>query len=246
MLSPYLKRILIDILLFIAFALGLFYAYKVFLDFLISLFHFEGTRNISSIAYCIQRVLHIFTPLVMLTVFKKFSKIKIFKVIFFVTGCCYLLSNTWVINYMINNSPMDLIYGSIPKWFATGELADVMAKSWGSLYVFQYNNAMVFNYLIWDSYDLWAILFSTIQGVLYIQLALQLDTSRGKVMKKLLKILILSVVLPWIYNIVVRKYWIFSASWAQKNILLIFESVFMFAALNIAATSRNFWHDILW
>ena len=98
MLSPYLKRILIDIILFIAFGLGLFYAYKVFLDFLISLFHFDGTRNISSIAYCIQRMLHIFLPLVMLTVFKKISKIKIFKAMFFSIGCCYLLANTWVIN----------------------------------------------------------------------------------------------------------------------------------------------------
>ncbi len=245
-LSPYLKRIIIDIFLFIAFGLGFFYAYKVFIDFLISLFHFSGTRNIPSIAYCIQRALHILIPLVMLTAFKNFSKIKLFKVIFFVIGCCYLLANTWIINYMIDNSFMDLVYGSIPRWFASGDFDKIITDSWKNLYIFQYNKAMVFNYLIWDSYDLWGILFSTIQGILYIRLSFDLDTSRPNVLRKILMIFVLSVAFPWIYNIVVLKNLIFSAAWAQKNILLIFELFFVFIALNIAASSRNFWHDVLW
>ena len=245
-LSPYLKRIIIDILLFVAFAFGFFYTYNVFLDFLISLFHFEGTRNIPSIAYCIQRSLYILIPIVMLTVSKNFSKIKLFKGIFFVIGCCYLIANTWIINYMLNNSFMDLVYASIPRWFASGELGQVIEDSWNNLYLFQYNNAMVFNYLIWDSYDLWAILFSTIQGILYIRLSIDLDTSRPRVLRKLLVILLLSVAFPLIYNIVVQKNWIFSSAWAQKNIMIVFESFFIFVALNIAATSRNFWHDVLW
>ena len=222
-LSPYLKRIIIDILLFVAFAFGFFYTYNVFLDFLISLFHFEGTRNIPSIAYCIQRSLYILIPIVMLTVSKNFSKIKLFKGIFFVIGCCYLIANTWIINYMLNNSFMDLVYASIPRWFASGELGQVIEDSWNNLYLFQYNNAMVFNYLIWDSYDLWAILFSTIQGILYIRLSIDLDTSRPRVLRKLLVILLLSVAFPLIYNIVVQKNWIFSSAWAQNNIMIVFE-----------------------
>lgn len=245
-LSPYLKRIVIDIFLFIAFLFGFFYTYNVFLDFLISLFHFEGTRNIPSIAYCIQRSLHILIPIIMLTVFKNFSKIKLFKVVFFIIGCCFFVANTWIINYMFDNSFMDLIYGSIPRWFVSGELEQVVKDSWNNLYLYQYNNAMVFNYLIWDSYDLWGILFSIIQGILYIRLSFDLDTSRPKVLRKLLMILLLTITFPWIYNIVVQKKLIFSSAWAQKNIMLVFESFFIFVALNIAATSRNFWHDVLW
>ncbi len=246
MLSPYLKRIIIDALLLIAFGLGIFYAYKVFIDFLISLFHFEGTRNLSSIAYCIQRTLLIIVPIIMLTISKKISKIKIFKTIYMIIGICYLLANTWIINYMIDNSPMDLIYGSIPKWFANGEFGEIMTSSWNNLCAYQYNNAMVFNYLIWDSYDLFGVVFSTILGILYIKLSLDFDTSRSKVMKKFTHITILSLALPLLYNILVSKNLFMSASWMSRNILLVFESFFILGALNLAASSRNFWHDVLW
>ncbi len=246
MLSPYLKRIIIDVFLFAAFAMGLFYAYKVFLDFLISLFHFEGTRNIPSIMYCIQRTLHILTPLIMLTNVNKVEKIKVFKAIFFAIGICYLLGNTWVIYYMVNNSPIDLIYGSIPRWFATGEFGNTITNAWNNLYAFQYNNAMVFNYLIWDSYDLFGILFSTIQGILYIKLAMVIDSSRTEVLKKIILISVLSLVIPWLYNVLILKRLIFSSSWSNRNLLLILESVFIIVSLKIAATSRSFWQDVLW
>ena len=246
MLSPYLKRIVIDALLLIAFVLGIFYAYKVFIDFLISLFHFEGTINLSSIAYCVQRALLIIVPIIMLTMSKSISKIKIFKCIYMIVGICYLLGNTWVIYYVINNSPMDLIYGSIPKWFGSGKFGEIMTTSWGNMYVFQYNNAMVFNYLVWDSYDLFGVVFSTIQGILYIKLSLDMDTSRAKVMKLFFKTTVLSLALPLLYNILVQKRVFMTTSWMSRNILLAFESLFVLGALQLAASSRNFWHDVLW
>lgn len=246
MLSPYLKRIIIDAMIFVAFALGLFYAYKVFLDFLISLFHFEGTRNLSSIAYCIYRILYILIPPIMLTISRKISKMTIFKSMFMAMGICYLVSNTWIINYMIENNPMDLIYGSIPKWFSNGEFGEIVTNSWNNLYSYQYNKAMVFNYLIWDSYDLFGVLFSTIQGILYIQLSLILDTNRVRIMRKYTLIVVLSIIIPLFYNMLIRAQWFYSGSWMNRNILMIFESVFILIALNLAASSRNFWHDILW
>lgn len=246
MLSPYLKRIIIDAVLMIALGMGLFYAHKVFLDFLISLFHFDGTRNLSSIAYCLYRSLYILIPFIMLTVSKNMSKMAVFKSIFMAIGICFLVSNTWIIYYIINNNPMDLIYGSIPKWFSNGELGEIMTSSWNNLYLYQYNNAMVFNYLVWDSYDLFGVIFSTIQGILYIQLSLDLDTSRVRVMKKYTLIVVLTIIIPWLYNILVRGQWIYSSAWLGKNILMVFETILILVALNIAATSRNFWHDVLW
>ena len=251
MLSPYLKRIAIDVFLFIALGLGIFYIYKVFLDFLISLFHFDmggnlSTVNISSLAYCFQRVTYIFLPLVMLTVINRFSKLKLFKVLFFIIGVCYLLGNSWIIYYAIDNPAINLIYGSIPKWFWSGDIEAIARASWESLVLYQYERAMVFNYLIWDSYDLFGVLFSTVQGILYIQLSLILDTSRGRVLRKMILIAVLTILLPFIYNICVRKIWIVSGTWLNKNILLFFETLFMMVALNLAATSRNFWHDVLW
>ncbi len=246
MLSPYLKRIVIDALLFVAFGMGVFYVYKVFLDFLISLFHFEGTRNLSSIAYCAYRALYILIPLIMLTISKKISKMSVFKSIFMVIGICYLVSNTWIINYMIDNNPIDLLYGSIPKWFSKGELGEIMTSSWDKMHLYQFDNAMVFNYLVWDTYDLFGVLFSIIQGVLYIQLSLILDTSRLRIMRKFTLIVVLSILIPLLYNMFIRGQWFYSSTWLNKNILMIFENVFILVALNLAASSRNFWHDVLW
>ena len=249
MLSPYLKRIVIDVLLAIALILGLFYTYKVFIDFLISLFHFEGTMgtlNIASISYCIQRTLFIIVPIVMLTVPKKFMKMKVLKAIFYTIGITYLLGNTWVVYYALNNQPLDLLYGSIPVWFQYGRIGILAENAWNNLVSYQFNNALVFNYLIWDSYDLFGVIFSTIQGILYIRLAKDLDTSRKIVMKNITLVSLLSLVLPWIYNIVVRKRYIFTNDWANRNILLIFELFLIVIALNFAASSRSYWHDVIW
>ena len=147
---------------------------------------------------------------------------------------------------MIDNNPMDLLYGSIPKWLAKGELGEIVTSSWNSMCVYQYNKAMVFNYLIWDSYDLFGVLFSTIQGILYIQLSLILDTSRVRVMRKYTLIVVLTILLPLLYNILIRSQWFYSGTWLNKNILIIFETIFVLTALNLAASSRNFWHDVLW
>lgn len=249
MLSPYLKRIVIDVLLATALILGLFYAYKVFIDFLISLFHFEGTMgtlNIASISYCIQRTLFIIIPMVMLTVLKNFPKMKIFKAMFYTIGITYLLGNTWIIYYVLNNSPADLFYGSIPVWFQYGRIGMLAENAWNNLVSYQFSNALVFNYLIWDSYDLFGVIFSTIQGILYIRLAKVLDTSRKIVMKNIILVSVLSFVFPWAYNIVIRKRFIFTNDWANRNILLIFESLFIVVALKFAASSRSFWHDVIW
>lgn len=249
MLSPYLKRIVIDVLLAIALILGLFYAYKVFIDFLISLFHFEGTMgtlNVTSISYCIQRTFFIVVPMIMLTVLKNFQKMKVLKAIFYTIGITYLLGNAWVIYYALNNSPADLLYGSIPVWFQFGRTGILAQNAWNNLVSYQFNNALVFNYLIWDSYDLFGVIFSTIQGILYIRLAKDLDTSRKIVIKNIILVSVLSLVLPWIYNIVVRKRFIFTNDWANRNILLIFESFFIVIALKLAASSRSFWHDVIW
>ena len=247
MLSPYLKRIMIDALLLVAFGFGIFYAYKVFIDFLISLFHFEGTRNLSSIAYCIYRTLFIIVPIVMLSMSRKISKMKVFKVLFMSIGICFLLGNSWIVYYLVEgSSPMDLLYGSVPKWFWLGESGVKFKRAWEALCLFQYDKALVFNYLIWDSYDLFNVVFSTIQGILYIQLSLSLDTSRKRVMKKITQIFALSFILPIIYNMICRKAFFASGTWMNKNILVMFESALILVSLNLAASSRSFWHDVLW
>lgn len=246
MLSPYLRRIMIDALLVIALILGGLYVYQIFIDFLISLFHFDGTVNVSSIAYCVQRTLFILLPLIMLTAVNKLPKLKILQGMFFLMGVCYILANSWVIYYATENNPMNLLYGSVPKIFYRGQFGETAKAAWESLVKYQYDRAMVFNYLVWDSYDLWAVIFSTVIGIMYIRFALILDTGRKKILKEYLKINILLVVLPFIYNMLIRQRWMVSGTWATRNIYLIFGAFFVYAALVMASTQRSFWHDVLW
>lgn len=251
MFSPYLRRIIIDVLLAVAFALGVFYIDKVFLDFLISLFHFsfQDTKlNLSSLAYCIMRSVFIFIPLIMLTVrFKKVPKNTVLKILFITIGVCYLVANTWIVYFVLDgNSLMTLLRASVPSWIGGPEFRQATNMAVNALKAYQSNGAYVFNYLVWDSYDLFAILFSTIQGVLYIKFGLGLEERKKIVLKKYIVISVLSLVIPFVYNIVVRGNLMVSSTWLERNALLIFESLFVIIAMYLASSSRHFWEDILW
>ena len=251
MFSPYLRRILIDVLLAVAVAMGVFYVHKVFLDFLISLFHFnfQDTKvNLSSLAYCIMRSVFIFIPLIMLTVrFKKVPKNTVLKIMFITIGVCYLVANTWIVYFVLDgNSPMILLRASVPSWIGGDEFMQATTKALDTLKSYQSNGAYVFNYLVWDSHDLYAILFSLVQGVLYINFGLGLEGRKKTVLKKYIVISLLSLIIPFAYNIIIRGNLIVSPTWMERNALLIFESVFMIIAMYLASSSRHFWDDILW
>ncbi len=247
MFSPYLKRILIDICLVFSFVLGALFFNKSFIDFLISLFHFGGGKvNPSSLAYCIHRFLVVFLPLIMLTTKTPLmNKNKLIRTVLYIIAGCYFIANTWIFFYMINNPISDLFISSIPVWFVKGDFKEVVDAATRSCYLFQYNNAFVFNYLTWDSYDLFGVLFSLLQGFLYVNLARNIHHHKDIVLRNYLIIIILSAVLPELYGLLVKGRWLFTNSWGQRNMMLIFSSVFVFISMKLASSARVFWNDIL-
>ena len=82
MFSPYLRKIVVDILLFVALVLAIYYCKQDFIDFLISLFHFGDKVNLSSLSYIAQRACLVLVPLIMLTNNKGTPKRKILKILF--------------------------------------------------------------------------------------------------------------------------------------------------------------------
>lgn len=246
MYSPYLKRIIIDICLAVALVLGVVYTYMVFLDFLISLFYFGYTVNLASLAYCIQRIILILLPLVMLTLWKSVPKIKLYKALFFIIGICYFVGNSWIFYYMAEYNPMDILYASIPQWFLKGDFLEKVMYAYSKVYRFQHDNAFAFNYIIWDSHNLFGVLFSCIQGYLYIDLALNVDGKRKDVVKKYAIINLVSLVVPLLYNLIVKARFGCTGDWITRNIILLFESLFIFMALRMASSSLNFWDDVMW
>lgn len=245
MFSPFLRRIVIDVSLFAAFALGLFYCKQDFLDFLISLFHFGDKVNLSSIAYIVQRAVFVFIPLIMLTAKTRIPKYIILKAMFYTIGVCYLLGNTWIIYYLISNSFSgeafaNLWYGSFPVWLSN----DTVKSAVQALYDYQYNNAFVFNYIMWDSYNLFGIIFSTVMAVLYFRFAKRISGHMKKVCRRYLTISLFALITPILYNALFQNVFLFSTLWGTKNIILIFSSVLVYMALLLSSTSRTFWNEL--
>lgn len=246
MFSPYLKRIIIDVCLFLALALGLVFFSKVFIDFLISLFHFDDKVNIPSFMYCIQRFVYALLPLIILTNKMPFQKINVIKALFYILGGCYILGNTWIFYFLPHHSFSNLLTASIPVWFANDTLLQAIEEAHEVCRYYQYEHALVFNYLVWDSYDLFGIIFSFIQGFLLIRMGHLIEDHKANVVRRFMIISILSLAIPLLYGIAVRGRFMFTTEWGQRNILLIFESFFIYIALRIAATTRSFWADILY
>lgn len=256
MLSPYLKRIAIDVLLIMALALGILYFGKVFIDYIISLFHFNEMINISSIVYLIQRFVYAFLPLIILTVKFPFEKIKVLKSLFYITGCCYILGNCWIFYFLPHHSFSTILTASIPVWFADDTLLQSINEAFKICHDFQFNNALVFNYLIWGSYDLFGIIFSLVQGFLFIRMGYLIEDHKSNVVKRFLVLILFSLLVPFIYGFVVRGFFWFTEDssikrcifneWIQRNAFLVFESFFIYFALKLASTTRSFWADILY
>lgn len=246
MFSPFLKKIVIDLSLFVAFMLGLFYCREDFLDFLISLFHFGDKVNLSSIAYIIQRAVFVFIPMIMIATKTKFPKYVIIKGMFIAIGVCYLLGNTWVIYYLAHNgfsgeSFANLWYGSYPAWLSN----DTVEAAKQALYDFQYTNAFVFNYIIWDSYNLFGVIFSFVMSYLYFRFAKRLGGHMRKVCGRYLAVSLFAVITPIAYDAIFQNVFPFSDLWGEKNVLLIFSTVFIYIALRLSSSSRTFWSDII-
>lgn len=246
MLSPFLKKIIIDLSLFVAFLMGLFYCREDFLDFLISLFHFSDKVNLCSLAYIIHRAVFVFVPMIMIATKTKLPKYIIIKIMFIVMGICYFVGNLWIVYYLVHNgfsaeSFANLWYGSYPVWLSN----DTVEAAKQALYDFQYSNAFVFNYIMWDSYNLFGVVFSSIMGYLYLRFAKRLGGHMRKVCKRYLTIALVALLVPIAYNLAFQLNFPFSDLWGEKNVLLIFSTVFVYIALKISSSSRTFWSDIL-
>lgn len=244
MYSSYIKRIVIDVLLFMATAVGLYYLFGTHLDFLISLFHFNSA-NVCSVAYSVMRVLFVLQPLVMLSRQSVIRKTTMLKCSYIIIGVCYLLGNTWLINFLVGRPLQILLTASIPTVFAGGELAESVADSLAFLENFQSANALNFNYLVWDSYDLFAVVFSLVQGILYIYLGLCIEQGRRRVVRIYAITFALALLLPLAYTFGVRL----SAPtslWSTKNLFVLTEQFIVLIALFLAMETRSLWIDTVW
>lgn len=221
-----LKRILIDACFAIAIVFNIYYLATTHFSFMLSLFHYK-MFNIPAISYTLMRFLYILLPVFLLVPEVSMEKVKRIKYSFYAMGLFYLLGNTWIIYFLIDN-PASM-------------LSDTEA-----LHNYLQLAALNFDYLVWDSYDLYGILFSTIEAALFFVLGYYIDKRRRKSVQLYWLTLVCSVLLPVIYVFLLSDAGSFSSMWLQKNTVLFTSGIFLGAGLSIASTSHSLWGDVIW
>lgn len=217
-----IKWPLINILIFGALVFGGVYIYQVFAPFLLSLFYYLKL-NIPSIAYIFLRSVNLLCPLLLFTIAAtKSNTAKCLRMVFNITGICYLLGNTWVIYFLVLGNPVSALLDVTQLTFV------------------QRSEALVLNYLMWNCFSLWNILFSTVQGILYLLMARQIMYSRRKTLRIGGIICIISVVVPIICGVTnpsLQNY----VSWIRNNVFFLLSQISIYTAMLVAGTNRKDW-----
>ena len=228
MFQENLKRIIIDMCIVFAILLSIYYLATTHVEFMISLFHFQMI-NVSAISYTLMRSLYLLLPLLLLVPQSRHGipKIKKLKWVFYLFGIFYILGTTWAIHYLIDN-PISS--------FADFDFTHDYLQS----------NALVFDYLVWDTYDLWGVLFSFIQATVYFLIGHYISKSKTKTVILFWISLILSILLPFIYVYLLSGRDAFTSMWLQKNVVLFASGLLTASALTIARNSSGLWGDVVW
>lgn len=220
-----IKQPLIKICIIAAIVFGAIYVKDVFFDFILSLVYYIKF-NAPSIAYLILRIITILCPLILLTpLSKKIKRVSKFRVIFFITGVCYLFGNTWIV-YFLAKEPASALF-------------DI-----NQLVAVQRGDALVLNYLVWNCFTLWSVLFSTVQGILYLFLSKKIMGHRKPALLLWGIILLISFCLPILYSLLdsTANY----IDWMRKDIYILLSQLFVYIALLLAGTDRYDWSEFLW
>lgn len=225
MFETKVKEFMIYLCLFIALMLNLYYLSNTHFEFMLSLSHFR-MFNVSALSYTFMRLIYAFLPLFLLIKEYHWKKCNVLRTVFYAMGILYFLGSSWVI-YLMADGKISLL-NNLPE-----------------LRAYLSSKALNFDYLVWDTYDLYGILFSLIQGISYILLASFIQ-SRRKISIRLFWLTVAnSIILPFLYVFVISGNGQFSTLWLQKSTFLFLSGVFSGVALTVAGTSRFLWADII-
>lgn len=228
MFQENIKRIIIDMCIVFAILLSIYYLATTHVEFMISYFHFR-LLNVSAISYTLMRCLYLMLPLLLLVPNNRHGlpKIKRLKYLFYAFSILYLLGSTWLIHYLADN-PISS--------FADFEYT----------YSYLQGNALVFDYLVWDVYDPWGVLFSFVQAIIYFLLGHYISKSKTKTVILFWISLALSVLLPFLYIYLISSREFFTSMWLQKNVVLFASGLLIATGLTIARSSSGLWGDVVW
>lgn len=226
MFNNKIRRILVDACFAIAIFFNIYYLFATHIPFMMSLSHFL-MYNISSVSYTIMRFLYILIPVFLLVPPIRGEKIKRIKFSLYLMGILYILGSTWIFYFLADN-PLSLL------------------QDRDATYQYLQAHALNADYLVWDSYDLYGILFSMIEAALYIAAGYFIDKRRRVPVRLYWLTVIMSVLLPFIYVFGISGVGSFTELWLQKNVVIFASGIFTAVGLTLASKSRSVWSDVVW
>lgn len=207
-------------------ALCIYYLATTHFEFMISLFHYMKF-NLSSISYTLLRFFQILLPIFAFVPEKFTDKSRVLQIVLYAIGILYITGSSWIV-YCLAANPVSSL-GNVEFMRQYLQL-----------------NALNFGYLVWDSYDVFAVLFSVIEAALYIACAYSISRVRRRTVVLYVTLTVLSLSLPFLYVYLILGTGEFSTMFLQKNTVLIVSQILMCVGFAVAGTSRRLWETAIW
>lgn len=204
----------------------IYYFTTTHFEFMLSLFHYFKF-NVSSISYTLLRPLQVVFAIVLFVPEKKLNKPKLLKYITLAIGIIYITGSSWII-YFLRDNPLSALKDTT----FTSEYLQL--------------HALNFGYLVWGTYDIYSIIFSILEALIYILLSDCIACKRRKTIVVFWISVFLGMVLPFIYIFAIHGTDNFSYQFLPKNTILFTSQIFMGAGLTVAGSTRQLWKETIW
>lgn len=228
-MEKYAKQSVCTLLMAVSFLFGLVYFLTNHFDFCIQALE-TNHMNLSNIAYILIHLIDVLLLSIMFIIpmRSEFGRIKTVKALFIVLGILHLLTLTWMV-YFLGSNPSGQLLGN---QYTAAFQADT-------------DNAFVYNYVTWDTYNWAGSFFALIYGILCIITGIVFDDNRLKVRFWTVLLPVSRLFLPFIYNVLFQKR-VYSMFWVANNYAVILSLLAFTAAIVLASVNDKAWVEFVW
>lgn len=212
---------------------GFVHLTKFLFDMILSVAFFQKL-NIPSFAFITAHFLMIYIPLFLMSPNSGKPKVLTLKWIFLAISICYVLGCTWVFYYMAENSFLELFT----------EETYMLAS-------YQYDKALMFNYMTWVCFSPLNVIFSLIQAALFFLMSKSITSHKAVFSLFMIISTCFALLIPAIY--VVFRPELLEHSYSARLFDYFLDNLFLFGAqicttiaLFSISLSRRMWETTLW
>lgn len=211
----------------VSFLFGMVYFFTNHFDFCIQAIETEHL-SVPNILYILIHFTDvIFLPLAFIIPMRtEFGRIKTAKVLLIALGILHILTLSWSVYYIADNSFSGLFSGA-------------------AISEYQSDSAIVYNIVTWDTYSWAGSIFALIYGGLCIAAGIMLDDNIKIARIPVALLPAAYIILPLFNNIIFERR-IFSVFWLANNYTVLLSMLFFTASIVFASFRENVWLEYVW